>query len=146
MYFTVVGRGPMNTFSRFRAFPTAEFKEVVRPNFDTLYSSGWLDLTKERWSSLFQTRRVATICCRCWTCGLMFSLFPASVRRVQAPPTAGPGQSRHRWPEKHVSKVAYHGSGRQRLADEYRHSGRLRRLLLETRHHCYGRLGRQPAK
>jgi hypothetical protein len=34
----------MNTFSRFRAFPTAEFKEVVRPNFDTLYSSGWLDL------------------------------------------------------------------------------------------------------
>lgn len=88
MYFTVVGRGPINTFSRFRAFPTAEFKEVVRPNFDTLYSSGWMDLTKERWSSLFQTRRVATICCRCWTCGLMFSLFPASVRRVQAPPTS----------------------------------------------------------
>jgi hypothetical protein len=40
-------RGPMNTFSHFRAFPTADFKAVVRPNFDTLYSSGWLDLTKE---------------------------------------------------------------------------------------------------
>ena len=41
------GRGPMNTFSHARTFPPAEFREVVRPNFDTLYSSGWLDLTKE---------------------------------------------------------------------------------------------------
>lgn len=41
------GRGPMNTFSHMRAFPDANFREVVRPNFDTLYSSGWLDLTKE---------------------------------------------------------------------------------------------------
>jgi hypothetical protein len=41
------GRGPMNTFSHARAFPPSDFKEVVRPNFDTLYSSGWLDLTKE---------------------------------------------------------------------------------------------------
>ena len=40
-------RGPMNTFSSAAAFPTADFKVVVRPNFDTLYSSGWLDLTKE---------------------------------------------------------------------------------------------------
>ncbi len=43
----MVGRGPMNTFTHIRAFPTAEFREVVRPNFDTLYSSAWLDLTKE---------------------------------------------------------------------------------------------------
>jgi hypothetical protein len=43
----MIGRGPMNTFSNIPAFPTAEFKEVVRPNFDTLYSSGWLDLTAE---------------------------------------------------------------------------------------------------
>ncbi len=40
-------RGPMNTFSHMRAYPEAEFKEVVRPNFDTLYSAAWLDLTKE---------------------------------------------------------------------------------------------------
>ena len=42
----VPGHGPMNTFSHLRAFPDADFKEVVRPNFDTLYSSAWLDLTK----------------------------------------------------------------------------------------------------
>jgi hypothetical protein len=41
------GRGPMNTFAQFRAFPTAELRVVVRPNFDTLYSWAWLDLTKE---------------------------------------------------------------------------------------------------
>lgn len=41
------GMGPMNQFHHMRAFPTAEFKDVVRPNFDTLYSSAWLDLTKE---------------------------------------------------------------------------------------------------
>ena len=41
------GRGPMNTFSHVREFPPAEFREVVRPNFDTLYSTGWLDLTTE---------------------------------------------------------------------------------------------------
>ena len=39
------GFGPMNTFSHIREFPPADFKAVVRPNFDTLYSSAWLDLT-----------------------------------------------------------------------------------------------------
>lgn len=43
----MVGRGPMNAFTHVRAYPAADFREVVRPNFDTLYSSGWLDLTKE---------------------------------------------------------------------------------------------------
>ncbi len=38
---------PVNTFANLGAFPTAEMKAVVRPNFDTLYSSAWLDLTKE---------------------------------------------------------------------------------------------------
>ena len=39
--------GPMNTFDNIPAFPTADMRAVVRPNFDTLYSSGWVDLTRE---------------------------------------------------------------------------------------------------
>jgi hypothetical protein len=41
------GYGPMNAFHHLTAFPSAEFRDVVRPNFDTLYSSAWLDLTRE---------------------------------------------------------------------------------------------------
>jgi hypothetical protein len=39
------GFGAPNEFHHIRAFPPAEFRAVVRPNFDTLYSSAWLDLT-----------------------------------------------------------------------------------------------------
>jgi hypothetical protein len=39
------GMGPPNQFQHIRAFPSAEFRGVVRPNFDTLYSPAWLDLT-----------------------------------------------------------------------------------------------------
>ena len=42
-----IGRGPMNTFTHVPIFPPADFRDVVRPNFDTLYSVAWLDLTKE---------------------------------------------------------------------------------------------------
>jgi hypothetical protein len=38
---------PMNTFLNMPAYPTADMRVVVRPNFDTLYSSAWLDLTRE---------------------------------------------------------------------------------------------------
>ncbi len=41
------GLGPANMFNNFQTFPTADLKVVVRPNFDTLYSSAWLDLTRE---------------------------------------------------------------------------------------------------
>ena len=41
------GKGPMNMFVNVPAYPPADFKGVVRPNFDTLYSIAWLDLAKE---------------------------------------------------------------------------------------------------
>src|SRR5215470_13894752 len=39
--------GPANAFDNIQAYPTADMKAVVRPNFDTLFSSGWIDLTRE---------------------------------------------------------------------------------------------------
>ena len=39
--------GPANWFTNVRAYPAAGDKSVVRPNFDTLYSSAWLDLGQE---------------------------------------------------------------------------------------------------
>jgi hypothetical protein len=38
---------PMNVIFNVPTFPTADMKQVVRPNFDTLYSFVYLDLTKE---------------------------------------------------------------------------------------------------
>lgn len=41
------GKGPMNMFVNVPEYPPADFKGVVRSNFDTLYSIAWLDMTKE---------------------------------------------------------------------------------------------------
>jgi hypothetical protein len=38
---------PVNQFAHVQQFPTAAFKEVVRANVDTLYSSAFLDLSEE---------------------------------------------------------------------------------------------------
>jgi hypothetical protein len=43
----MVTQAPYNQFSHARAFPPADFKAVVRPNVDTLYSSANLDLGPE---------------------------------------------------------------------------------------------------
>jgi len=42
-----IGKGPMNMFINVPEYPPADFKGVVRSNFDTLYSLAWVDLTKE---------------------------------------------------------------------------------------------------
>ena len=44
---TVSLRAPVNQFAHARAYPTAQEKDVVRYNFDTLYSMAWLDLASE---------------------------------------------------------------------------------------------------
>jgi len=44
---TNTGAAPINQFSHMQRFPDANFVDVVSPNADTLYSSGWLDLGKE---------------------------------------------------------------------------------------------------
>jgi hypothetical protein len=40
-----LGSSCVNQFVHTRDFPPAEFRSVVRPNFDTLYSTAWLDLS-----------------------------------------------------------------------------------------------------
>jgi hypothetical protein len=42
-----IAKGPMNMFVSVPTYPPADIKLVVRPNFDTLYSPAWLDLTGE---------------------------------------------------------------------------------------------------
>jgi hypothetical protein len=42
----VKGRAPINQFAYFREYPAADAKDVVRFNFDTLYSFAWADLSK----------------------------------------------------------------------------------------------------
>jgi hypothetical protein len=41
------GKGPMNAFTNVSAYPPADYRTVVRVNFDTLYSIAWLDMTTE---------------------------------------------------------------------------------------------------
>src|SRR5262245_40551148 len=44
---TTALRAPVNQFAHARAYPRAEDRDVVRYNFDTLYSPAWLDLGPE---------------------------------------------------------------------------------------------------
>ena len=41
--------GPENQLNRARQFPDAQFKEVVRPNVDTLYTSAFIDTRQGPW-------------------------------------------------------------------------------------------------
>lgn len=42
-------RGPMGQLVRLREYPNAKFRDVTAPNADTLYTTTWLDVTKEPW-------------------------------------------------------------------------------------------------
>ncbi len=42
-------QGPENALHRVRRFPDADFKDVVRPNVDTLYTSAFIDMAQGPW-------------------------------------------------------------------------------------------------
>ncbi len=42
-------RAPMGQFVRMRQYPTAAYRDVTAPNADTLYTTTWLDVSKEPW-------------------------------------------------------------------------------------------------
>src|SRR5262249_5228670 len=44
---TIPMRAPVNQFAHARTYPRAENRDVVRYNFDTLYSPVWLDVSRE---------------------------------------------------------------------------------------------------
>src|SRR5262245_49983153 len=41
-------RGPMGQLIKFREYPNASFRDVTAPNADTLYTSAFFDVVKER--------------------------------------------------------------------------------------------------
>lgn len=42
-------RAPMGQFVRMRSYPSAAYRDVTAPNADTLYTTTWLDVSKEPW-------------------------------------------------------------------------------------------------
>ncbi len=44
---SALGSAPPNQFAHLRTFPPGDFRTVVRPNFDTLYSTLWYDVREE---------------------------------------------------------------------------------------------------
>jgi hypothetical protein len=52
--------GPENELRRVRKFPDANFKDVVRPNVDTLYTTAFLSMKKARGSLKFLSNTNAT--------------------------------------------------------------------------------------
>src|SRR5215813_11309433 len=42
-------RAPLGQFVRMRTYPNAAFRDVTAPNADTLYTTTWLDVSKEPW-------------------------------------------------------------------------------------------------
>ena len=79
-------KAPVGQIANLKQYPTAAFHDVTAPNADTLYSSAFIDLSKEpmvfshpRWGS-------ATSCSRSSTPTRTSSTCPESERRVARPP------------------------------------------------------------
>jgi hypothetical protein len=53
-------RGPMGRFVNLREYPSAAFRDVTAPNADTLYSTAWLDVSREP----YILRNCAKLTCR----------------------------------------------------------------------------------
>ena len=79
------GKGPMNMFVNVPEYPPANFRVVVRPNFDTLYSIAWLDLVKEPLVVSVPDTGGVIIFCRCSTCGPTYSRRRAGARPGRRP-------------------------------------------------------------
>ena len=80
-----LGKGPMNMFVNVPEYPPADYKGVVRPNFDTLYSIAWLDTTKEPVVISVPDTEGVTTFCRCSICGVMFSPLRVGERPALRP-------------------------------------------------------------
>ena len=104
-----LGRGPIDAFTHAGVFPPADFRDVVKPNFDTLYSIAWLDLRAEprvvtvpdagdhyyllplydMWSEIFAcpgTRTTGGVAASYAVCGPGWEgELPEGVERIDAP-------------------------------------------------------------
>lgn len=64
----VPGKAPVNQFMHGAALANAQFKNVVSPNVDTVYSQVWYDLSEEPIVYVLP-KRTASARCRCLTPG-----------------------------------------------------------------------------
>ena len=113
-------RGPMNQFTHLRDFPDASVREVVGPNFDTLYSWLWYDVSDEplvislpestghyylmpildAWTDVFASPGTRTTGPGAFTFALVGpdwrGALPEGVEKIQSPTSFGwlPGRTR----------------------------------------------------
>ena len=99
------GAMPVNRFTHIPQFPRPDSRQVIRPNADTLYSSAWLDLSKEPiLIHVPDSVLAASIFSNLWTLGPKRSPIRASEppgpRRRGSPSSdlGGQANSRHTLP------------------------------------------------
>ena len=73
-------RAPMGQFVRMREYPSAKFRDVTAPNADTLYTTAWVDVSKEPWILSIPDMKGRYFLFPMLDGGPMCFRFPASVR------------------------------------------------------------------